>query len=143
MGAKTKFLGIDVGTTSCKGVLLSEEGKVLASAHNRTIALCDPTAHAEILAIRKAAKIVRNYRLLKTVLYVTIEPCIMCMGTIILARISRIVYGAKDIRWGGAGSLYDLSKDHRLNHTVEVTGGVLQESCRQLIQGFFQAKRSL
>lgn len=122
-------------------VLVSEEGKVLARAHNRTITDCDPTAHAEVLVIRAATKIIRNYRLLKTVLYVTIEPCIMCMGTIILARISRVVYGAEDARWGAAGSLYDLSKDRRLNHTVEVTGGVLQEPCRQLIRDFFRARR--
>jgi len=100
-------------------LLVAESGKILASSYNQTISLNDPTAHAEILAIRMAAKEIQNYRLLKTTLYVTIEPCIMCMGAIIHARISRVVFGANDPKWGAAGSLYNMAEDIRLNHRPE------------------------
>ena len=122
-------------------VLVAQEGTVLAKARNRTIALCDPTAHAEILALRAASLALGNYRLLNTTLYVTIEPCIMCMGALLQARVARIVFGARDPKWGGAGSLYDLAADTRLNHTIDVLGGILESECRELIQDFFQAKR--
>ncbi|MCK4486405.1 MAG: tRNA adenosine(34) deaminase TadA [Desulfobacterales bacterium] len=122
-------------------VLVAQDGTVLAKAHNRTIALCDPTAHAEILALRAASLALGNYRLLNTTLYVTIKPCIMCMGALLQARVARIVFGARDPKWGGAGSLYDLAADTRLNHTIEVLGGILESECRELIQDFFQAKR--
>ncbi|MFH0994092.1 MAG: tRNA adenosine(34) deaminase TadA [Pseudomonadota bacterium] len=123
-------------------VLISESGVVLASTHNQTISLSDPTAHAEILALRHAAKQIQNYRLLNTTLYVTVEPCMMCMGAIIHARISRLVYGAKDSRWGAAGSLYDLSADKRLNHSLEVIPGVCEAECREILQRFFRDRRS-
>ena len=122
-------------------VLVAQDGTVLAKAHNRTIALCDPTAHAEILALRAASLVVGNYRLLNTVLYVTIEPCIMCMGALLQARVARIVFGAKDPKWGGAGSRYNLAADAGLNHTIDVQGGLLEDKCRELIQDFFRAKR--
>ena len=122
-------------------VLVAQDGTVLAKAHNRTIALCDPTAHAEILALRAASLVVGNYRLLNTVLYVTIEPCIMCMGALLQARVSKIIFGARDPKWGGAGSRYNLAADTRLNHTIDVHGGLLEEKCRDLIQDFFRAKR--
>ena len=123
-------------------VLISKSGLVLASTHNQTISLSDPTAHAEILALRHAARQIQNYRLLNTTLYVTVEPCMMCMGAIIHARVSRLVYGAKDSKWGAAGSLYDLSADKRLNHSLEVIPGVCETECREILQRFFRDRRS-
>jgi tRNA(adenine34) deaminase len=123
-------------------VLVSASEEVLAAAGNRTIAASDPTAHAEILALRAAAQTIRNYRLLNTTLYATIEPCPMCMGAILNARVARVIFGARDLKWGAAGSLYDLAHDPRLNHRVEVVGGVLEAECRELIQTFFRMKRS-
>jgi tRNA(adenine34) deaminase len=124
-------------------LLVSRNGAVLARSHNRTIALSDPTAHAEILTIRSAGQALGNFRLLNTTLYVTIEPCMMCMGALLHARVSRIIYGAEDPKWGAAGSCYDLSADPRLNHTIDVEGGVLEKECRALIQAFFREKRSV
>jgi tRNA(adenine34) deaminase len=123
-------------------VLVSASGEVLAAAHNRTIVERDPSAHAEILALRAAARKLQNYRLLNTTLYVTIEPCIMCMGAVVHARVARLVYGAADPKWGGAGSLYDLAADPRLNHRVEIVRGVHEEDCRRLIQDFFRSRRN-
>ena len=122
-------------------VLVARDGTVLARAHNQIIALCDPTAHAEILALRAASQAVGNYRLLDTTLYVTIEPCIMCMGALLQARVARILFGAEDPKWGGAGSRYNLAADTSLNHTIDVQGGLLENECRELIQDFFRAKR--
>lgn len=124
-------------------VLVAECGDLLARAHNRTIADADPTAHAEILALRAAAEKLKNYRLLNTTLYVTIEPCCMCMGAIVHARVARVVYGAADPKWGAAGSLYNFALDPRLNHRPEVLGGVCEDDCRELMQGFFRLKRIL
>jgi tRNA(adenine34) deaminase len=114
---------------------------VIAAAHNLTISLADPTAHAEILAIRKASDALNNYRLPGLTLYASIEPCIMCMGAIVHARFSRVVFGAHDEKWGGAGSLYNLADDSRLNHRLEVVAGVRAEACRTLIQTFFKNRR--
>ena len=122
-------------------VLVSQAGIILAASHNQTISLNDPTAHAEIMVLREAANQAQNYRLLNTILYVTIEPCIMCMGALVHARISQLVYGAGDPKWGGAGSLYDLADDTRLNHRVEVTGGVCEDECRALMHNFFRSRR--
>ena len=122
-------------------VLVSQAGDILAASHNQTISLNDPTAHAEILVLRKAAHQTQNYRLLNTILYVTIEPCVMCMGALVHARISRLVYGAKDPKWGAAGSLYNLADDIRLNHRVEVIAGICADDCRALMQNFFRSKR--
>ena len=122
-------------------VVVTEKGNILSSGHNRVIGLCDPTAHAEILAIREAASKVQNYRLLNTTLYVTVEPCIMCMGAIIHARISTVVFGAFDPKWGAAGSLYNFSDDTRLNHQLEIVPGICEDDCRTLIQDFFRLKR--
>jgi len=124
-------------------LLVAESGKILASSYNQTISLNDPTAHAEILAIRMAAKEIQNYRLLKTTLYVTIEPCIMCMGAIIHARISRVVFGANDPKWGAAGSLYNMAEDIRLNHRPEIICNICKDECRNIIQAFFREKRNL
>jgi tRNA(adenine34) deaminase len=122
-------------------VLVSHTGDILTASHNQPITLNDPTAHAEILVLREAAQKVQNYRLLNTILYVTVEPCVMCMGAIVHARISQVVYGATDPKWGGAGSLYDLAADKRLNHRVEIIGGVCEDECRALMQDFFRSKR--
>jgi tRNA(adenine34) deaminase len=122
-------------------VLVAENGEILASTHNQTISLTDPTAHAEILALRAAANKTQNYRLLKTTLYVTIEPCVMCMGAIVHARVFRLVFGATDPKWGGAGSLYNLAGDNRLNHRVEIIDGICADECRTLMQDFFRLKR--
>lgn len=122
-------------------VIVFEGGDILAATHNQVITLADPTAHAEMLALRTAAQKILNYRLLNTTLYVTVEPCLMCMGALIHARVSRIVFGAKDPKWGAAGSLYNFAEDARLNHRPEIIGGVCEETCRELMQGFFQKKR--
>jgi len=125
------------------GAVLVQNQTIIASAHNKTISLNDPTAHAEILALRDASKKRNNYRLPDLTLYVTLEPCIMCMGALIHARIQRIVYGARDLRWGGCGSLYQMNNDPRLNHKIQVIGGVCENECRQILQSFFQHKREL
>jgi len=122
-------------------VLVDASGDLLATACNRTIANTDPTAHAEILALRSAAEKLKNYRLLNTTLYVTIEPCLMCMGAVVHARVARVVYGAPDPKWGAAGSLYHFGLDPRLNHRPEVVAGVCETECRELIQEFFRFKR--
>jgi len=120
-------------------VVLDED--ILARAHNSPIALNDPTAHAEIIVLREAAGRLGNYRLAGTTLYVTVEPCIMCVGAIVHARISRLVYGATDPKNGGVGSLYRILEDRRLNHTVEVKAGVLAGLCAELLGRFFREKR--
>ena len=122
-------------------VLVTHDGAVLARTHNQTIARRDPTGHAEIIALREASQAVGNFRLLNTTIYVTIEPCIMCAGALLQARVARIVFGAWDPKWGGAGSLYNLADDARLNHTISVQGGVLEEECRAVMQDFFRGKR--
>jgi tRNA(adenine34) deaminase len=122
-------------------VLVADDGDVLAKTHNLTIHDCDPSAHAEILALREASRKLKNYRLLNTTLYVTIEPCVMCMGAIIHARVARLVFGAADPKWGAAGSLYNLAADRRMNHQLEIVAGVLEGECRAIMQEFFKSKR--
>jgi tRNA(adenine34) deaminase len=123
------------------GAVIVRDGNLLASAHNSPISLCDPSAHAEILAIRAAAAAVANYRLAGTTLYVTLEPCLMCAGAILHARIERLVFGASDPKGGAAVSLWRLFEDRRLNHTVAVTGGILRDACAEILSGFFREKR--
>jgi tRNA(adenine34) deaminase len=123
------------------GAVISLGGKILVKSHNRSISMNDPSAHAEILAIREAARLLSNYRLLGTTLYVTLEPCIMCAGAIIQARIQRVVFGADDPKGGGVVSLYRLLHDKRLNHSVEVTGGVKKDACAEILSRFFREKR--
>jgi tRNA(adenine34) deaminase len=130
-----------LGEVPIGAILVSENGNILSAARNRSIEMADPTAHAEILALRDAARITNNYRLLKTTLYVTVEPCIMCMGAIVHARVSKVVFGTADPKWGAAGSLYNFAEDNRLNHRLAVTKGVCEPECRSLIQEFFRAKR--
>ncbi len=122
-------------------VLVSDAGRILAQAHNRTIHDCDPCAHAEVLALREASRKLKNYRLLNTTLYVTIEPCVMCMGALLHARVARLVFGAADPKWGAAGSLYNLAADRRMNHRLDLLAGVLEAQCRALMQQFFQSRR--
>ncbi len=122
-------------------VLAGADGAVIARGRNSTIAMADPSGHAEMLAIRAAAKAISNYRLGGTTLYVTIEPCVMCMGVALHARLTRVVYGAPDPKWGAAGSLFDFHLDPRFNHHIQVTGGILEDKCRHLIQDFFLARR--
>ena len=122
-------------------VLIDATGSVLARGHNRVIAAADPTAHAEIQVLRKAARLKGNYRLPGATLFVTVEPCLMCMGALIHARVARIFYGTEDPKWGGAGSICDLSADPRLNHRIEVIAGVMREDCRDRIRDFFRKRR--
>jgi tRNA(adenine34) deaminase len=122
-------------------VLVAESGRILAAAHNETIARCDPTAHAEILVLREAAERIGNYRLLATAIYVTVEPCVMCMGAIIHARVGRVVYGAPDPKWGALGSVYDFANEDRLNHRPEIVSGVCAERCRRMMVDFFARRR--
>jgi len=123
------------------GAVVVRGGEVIASAHNGPVGLKDPSAHAEILALRRAAEAVGNYRLAETTLYVTIEPCLMCAGALIHARVSRLVFGAQDPKGGAVVSLYAVLGDGRLNHRVEVTGGVLGEACGEILSRFFREKR--
>lgn len=122
-------------------VIVADSGRIISSARNMTITHVDPTAHAELLAIREAATITGNYRIVGATLYATIEPCIMCMGAIVHARLKRVVFGADDLKWGGAGSLYNFADDYRLNHRIEVVSGICADECRTLMQEFFRSKR--
>jgi tRNA(adenine34) deaminase len=123
------------------GAVVVRGGEVIASAHNAPVGLRDPSAHAEILALRKAAAGEGNYRLAGTTLYVTIEPCLMCAGALVHARVSRLVFGAADPKGGAAVSLYRVLEDARLNHRVEVAGGVLAAECGEILSRFFREKR--
>jgi len=123
------------------GAVLVAKGEVLARSHNQPIALSDPTAHAEILALRRGAARVGNYRIPGSTLYVTLEPCVMCAGALLQARIQRLVYGAQDPKAGAVRSLFSLLADPRLNHRVEVVEGVRAQECQEIVQRFFQEKR--
>ena len=121
--------------------VIDGSGRLLSTAGNRTISTSDPTAHAEILALREAAKKVDNYRLTECVLYTTIEPCVMCAGAIVNARIAKLVFGALDERFGAVRTKFDLCDNPALNHRLEIVNGVLESECRSLIQSFFREKR--
>ena len=123
------------------GAVLARGEILLAAAANRPIADNDPTAHAEIRAIREAAIKAGNYRLPETTLYVTLEPCIMCMGAILHARIQRLVFGALDPKTGAAGSRYTIGTDDLLNHRLEITSGILEAECAQILKDFFRERR--
>ena len=123
------------------GCVMVSGGEVISCAHNERERLKDPTAHAEVLAMRRASEKLGRWRLDGTVLYVTLEPCIMCAGTMVQARIDRLVYGAVDFRYGAAGSIYDLVRDSRLNHWIDVTYGVMEEECGKLLSKFFSSLR--
>ncbi len=123
------------------GAVLVRDGEILAEGSNRPITDSDPTAHAEMVCLRQAGKAAGNYRLSGSTLYVTLEPCAMCAGAMVHARIERLVYGASDPKTGAAGSVFALTASPRLNHRIETTGGVLGEECGELLRSFFRERR--
>ena len=131
------------GEVPVAALLISQSGEILARDHNRCISHNDPTAHAEILVIRKVAKKVKNYRLNGITMIVTIEPCLMCMGAIINARLDTLVFGSFDPKLGAAGSIYNLPEDERLNHKIKVIPRIMEKECRDLMKDFFQERRHM
>ncbi len=123
------------------GAVVVYEGEIIARAHNLREGLQDPTAHAEMLVLREAARKLRRWRLTGTILYVTLEPCAMCAGALVLARIDRLAYGADDPKAGGCGSVFDIVREPRLNHRMEVLSRVSEEECRSVLQEFFESRR--
>lgn len=123
------------------GAVLVGDGQLIAEGWNCPVGESDPTAHAEIRALRAAGRAAGNYRLVDTTLYVTMEPCPMCAGALVHARVARLVYGVPDDRAGAAGTVFDIVRSPDLNHRLEVTGGVLEADCRDLLQAFFRARR--
>ena len=130
-----------IGEVPVGAIIVGSDGGLLAAASNLTITNIDPTAHAEILALRLAATRVGNYRLTGATVYSTIEPCAMCAGALVNARVARLVYGAADERFGAVKSKFSVCDSPELNHRIEITSGVLAEECRRLMQEFFQARR--
>lgn len=129
------------GEVPVGAVVVGSDGKILAAASNRPVTDHDPTAHAEILALRVAALRVNNYRLPGTTVYTTIEPCVMCAGALVNARVARLVYGAPDERFGAVESKFQICDNPVLNHRIEINAGVLADNCRRLMQDFFKARR--
>ncbi len=123
------------------GAVIVHEGRVIARAHNQNVMLKDPTAHAEMIAITQAAAYLKSERLLNCSVYVTIEPCSMCAGALVLARVKRIIYGAKDPKTGACGSVFNIANAKKLNHKIKVTGGVISKDCGLLLTEFFKKKR--
>jgi len=123
------------------GAVLVIDGEVIAAAHNMRETWQDPTAHAEVLALREAAARLGRWRLHDATLYVTLEPCLMCAGAMVLARVGRLVYGCRDPKAGALGSVYDVVRDGRLNHAYRITPGVLEAECRSMLSGFFEKLR--
>ena len=124
------------------GAVLVKDDEIISTGQNSPITSNDPTAHAEIIALREGGEKLKNYRLIDTILYVTIEPCTMCMGAIMHARVKKLVFGTFDPRAGAAGSLFDFTIENKFNHNIEVKSGILESECRELIQDFFKQKRS-
>ncbi len=129
------------GEVPVGAVLVSETNQLLGTGFNQTISQKDPTAHAEVVAIRDAAQKAHNHRLLNTTLYVTLEPCVMCAGALLQARVTRLVFATRDIKAGAAGSVYNLLNTKKLNHHLQIDEGPLQEACAELLSGFFQKRR--
>jgi len=125
------------------GAVIVHENRIIARAYNQREQLADPTAHAEIIALTQAAAAFENWRLHGCTIYVTLEPCPMCAGALVLARLDRLVFGCEDPKTGACGSLYNIVEDKRLNHRLNVTSGVLAEQCSEQLQSFFQKKRNL
>jgi len=123
------------------GAVVVLDGDVIAIGHNRTIGDCDPSGHAEVVALRAAARALNNHRLPEATLYVTLEPCVMCVGAIAQARVGRVVFGAYDPKAGALGSATDLSESNALNHRFEINGGLLAEESGALLKSFFQSRR--
>ncbi|MHC4436085.1 MAG: tRNA adenosine(34) deaminase TadA [Planctomycetota bacterium] len=124
------------------GAIIVYENQIIGKAYNQREQLQDPTAHAEIIALTQAAAFLESWRLLGCTMYVTLEPCTMCAGALVLARIDRLVYGCDDPKTGAVKSLYNIVTDERLNHTIDVTSGILAEECSLILQNFFKQKRS-
>lgn len=124
------------------GCVVVYENRIVAKAYNQREQLHDPTAHAEIIALTQAAEAVGNWRLHGCTIYVTLEPCPMCAGALVLGRLDRLVYGTDDPKTGAVKSLYNIVQDDRLNHQLEVTSGVLENECRNQLQGFFRRRRA-
>ncbi len=131
----------ELGEVPIGACLVEDGGELLASASNRTITDSDPTAHAEILVLREAASALGNYRLTDTTLYTTIEPCVMCAGALVNARVKRLVFGAHDGRFGAVESVFRLCDNETLNHRTDIVSGVLAGECRALMQEFFRSRR--
>ncbi len=123
------------------GAVIVRDGAVIGAGHNQPIVASDPTAHAEIVALRAAAAAAKSYRLTDAQFYVTLEPCVMCVGAMIHARIARLVYGARDEKAGALGSIYDIGRDGRLNHRIEVIAGVMEGECSAILRNFFKSRR--
>ena len=123
------------------GAVAVADGQIVGAGHNRPIGLSDPTAHAEVLAIRAAASTLKTYRLDAVSIYVTLEPCVMCVGAMLNARVARVVYGARDAKAGALGSVYDIGRDGKLNHRFEVVGGVMESESAEMMRGFFRTRR--
>ena len=123
------------------GAIAVYKNQIIGRGHNQTERLKDPTAHAEILAITSAANALNSWRLKDVMVYVTIEPCIMCAGALVLARVKRIFFGARDEKFGGCGSMFDIVREKKLNHHIVVTEGILTEECVSLVKSFFEKKR--
>ena len=136
-------LAAEAGEVPIGAVVVDAEGNIVGEGENRPIRTNDPTAHAEIVAMRAAAERLRNYRLPGLTLYVTLEPCTMCAGAMVHARIARLVYGAPDPKAGATGSIYNIVNDPRLNHRMEITPGEREEDCRNVLQEFFRTRRRL
>jgi tRNA(adenine34) deaminase len=132
----------EIGEVPVGAIVLDREGRILAAESNRTINNIDPTAHAEVLALRTAALRIGNYRLTGATVYTTIEPCAMCAGALVNARVARLVYGARDERFGAVETHFHICDSLDMNHRVKITGGVLAENCRALMQEFFRARRT-
>ena len=125
------------------GAVIIKDGQLIAQAHNQPISTNDATAHAEIQLLRTAGKLQKNYRLTDTTIYVTLEPCAMCLGAMMHARIKRMVYGASDPKTGVCGSHVDLTSERFFNHEMEISGGVLEKECKELLQSFFKSRRKV
>ena len=123
------------------GAIIVYQNEIIGKGWNQPILLHDPTAHAEIIALREAGRKMHNYRLLESTMYVTLEPCAMCAGAIVQARISRLVYAVEDKKTGACGSVFNIVQTEELNHSVEITKGILERECQTLIKNFFKEKR--
>jgi tRNA(adenine34) deaminase len=130
------------GEVPVGAIVVDPQGVIIGRGFNQPIGRHDPTAHAEVLALRDAARLLTNYRLPGCTLYVTLEPCAMCSGAMLHARLSRVVFGAADLKSGACGSVIDVFAEPRLNHHTEISGGVLADECGALLSGFFAARRS-
>jgi tRNA(adenine34) deaminase len=144
---KFMIIALDLAATAAQqgetpvGAVVVQDDRIIGRGYNRVEIEKDPTAHAEILALREAARTTGDWRLPEATVYVTLEPCIMCAAALLHARVRRLVYGTRDDRWGGVGSLFDLSHDPRINHQLEVVSGVMKEEAAELLQGFYKGLR--